>query len=130
MTKEEFIALTGMSDVTDENFEIINDMYMRAGDDFDKVRFCDDFKAHRESTIMYRFYTLLKDVTLQLQKANERAAKAESDADMYKRWWHEEEDKTEKQKLVFEEKLQNLQDLHETFKAKTIEFVKLTAEML
>ena len=136
MTKEEFTMLTGIN-VTDEEFETINGMYMAAGDDFDKKHFCEDYRAFGDSTLMYRFYRLLQETEAKLKEAeahladvNEKLTKTREEADRYHGWWLGESDKTEKQKGVFEKKLQHLQDMHEAFKAKTIEFVKLTAEML
>ena len=136
MTKEEFIQLTGI-EVTDEEFKTINDMYMAAGDDFDKQRFCEDWKQNGESTLMFRFYKLFKDAQEKLKNAQSDLEKLQSDlatantnADMYKSWWSDESEKTEKMKEEFNGKIIEMQRELTAFKDKSLDATKFIASQL
>lgn len=50
MTREEFNSLTGLN-VTENEFDGINDMYMAAGE-MDKATFCKEYKQHGESRLV------------------------------------------------------------------------------
>lgn len=54
MTREEFKTRTGM-ELTNEQFQRVNDMYMEAGE-LSKDAFCEDYKKHSESKILEEFY--------------------------------------------------------------------------
>ena len=146
MTKEEFIQLTGI-EVTDEEFKTINDMYMAAGDDFDKQRFCDDWKQNGESTLLFRFYKLFKDAQEKLKNAQSNLDKlknaqsdleklqsdlatANANADMYKRWWNDESEKTEKAKEELNGKIIEMQREFTAFKDKSLDAIKFIASQL
>ncbi|MDO4185086.1 MAG: hypothetical protein Q4D30_01145 [Bacteroidales bacterium] len=136
MTKNEFIQLTGI-EVTDEEFKTINDMYMSAGDDFDKQRFCDDWKQNGESTLMYRFYKLFEDAQEKLKNAQSDLEKLQSDlatananADMYKSWWNDESEKTEKAKEEFNGRIIEMQREFTAFKDKSLDAIKFIASQL
>lgn len=136
MTKEEFIQLTGI-EVTDEEFKTINDMYMAAGDDFDKQRFCEDFKAYGESTLLLRFYRLfegaqkkLKNAQSDLEKLQSDLATANANADMYKSWWNDESEKTEKAKKEFNGRIIEMQRELTDFKDKSLDAIKFIASQL
>lgn len=147
MTKEEFTQLTGI-EVTDEEFnKTIHAMYIEAGDDFDKQRFCEDFKAHSESTLLFRFYKLFKDAQEKLENAQsnlEKLKNAQSDlekqqsdlatanayADMYKSWWNDESEKAEKAKEEFNGKIIEMQREFTAFKDKSLDAIKFIASQL
>ncbi len=143
MTKNEFIQLTGI-EVTDEEFKTINDMYMAAGDDFDKQRFCEDYKAHCESTLLFRFYKLLENAQEKLEKAESDLKTLESDlktlesdlatananADTYKRWWNNESEKTEKVREELNGKIIEMQREFTAFKDKSLDAIKFIATQL
>lgn len=50
MTREEFNSLTGLN-VTENEFDNINEMYMAAGN-MDKATFCKEYKQHGESKLV------------------------------------------------------------------------------
>lgn len=51
MLQKEFENLTGLQ-VTEENFNEINAIYMACTDDIDKEAFCKDYKKHGQSLII------------------------------------------------------------------------------
>ena len=51
MNKQEFEKLTGWA-VSDETFEMYEEMYMNAGDDIDKTTFCKEMKALDNSMVL------------------------------------------------------------------------------
>lgn len=136
MTKEEFMMLTGI-DVSDGQFATISDIYMLAGDDFDKQRFCEDYKAHGESTLMYRFYKLLKDTEAKLKETEAnmanvvgQLAKTREEADRYHGWWIDESDKTEALKKEYEARILELNREHTSFKDDALDVIKFIAGQL
>lgn len=56
MTKQEFEKLTGLN-VSTAVFEVINNMYMNAGDKIDKEIFCKDWKEHGDSVLLKTFFS-------------------------------------------------------------------------
>jgi hypothetical protein len=129
MTKNEFTELTGIS-VTDEQFETINNMYMAAGDDFDKQRFCDDWKQNGESTLMYRFYIKYRETAKALKEAEEKLTKAEEESRRYHSWWIDESDKTEALKNDYEARITELNREHTAFKDEALDAIKFIAGQL
>lgn len=136
MTKEEFTMLTGIN-VTDEEFETINGMYMAAGDDFDKKHFCEDYRAFGDSTLMYRFYRLLQETEAKLKEAeahladvNEKLTKTREEADRYHGWWIGESDKTDALKAEYEKQIMELNREHTAFKDDALDAIKFIAGQL
>lgn len=128
--------LTGIN-VTDEEFKTINDMYMVAGDDFGKSRFCEDFKKHGESTLLNRFYNMLRDaigelgeLNDKLNEANSKLAHAEEEAKNFRRWWHEESANVEKVKNECESKLNEADEKLAAFKKNTVDTIKFIVGQL
>lgn len=60
MNKQEFINRTGDTDIDDERFELVNDIYLESGDDLDKDAFCRDWSAHRDSTIIQGLHKCIR----------------------------------------------------------------------
>lgn len=54
MTQKEFEERIGR-DVTGDEFEVANDLYMMSGE-LDKDRFCADYKKHKDSEIIKALY--------------------------------------------------------------------------
>lgn len=59
MQKAEFTQRTGI-ELTDEQYQRIEDMYMNTGD-MDKDEFCEDYKMHKDSKLLAYFYKLTED---------------------------------------------------------------------
>lgn len=59
MQKIEFTQRTGI-ELTDEQYQRVEDMYMNAGD-MDKDEFCEDYKKHKDSKLLAYFYKLTED---------------------------------------------------------------------
>lgn len=130
------MMLTGIS-VNDEQFAIINDIYMLAGDDFDKERFCEDYKKHGDSTLMYRFYISFKYATEEVEKVKAKLAeehdefvKAKNNADMYHGWWIDETNKIDALKKEHEEEIVELNREHTSFKDDALDAIKFIAGQL
>lgn len=128
--------LTGIN-VTDEEFETINGMYEAAGDDFDKKHFCEDYRAFGDSTLMYRFYKLLKDTEAKLKETEAnmanvvgQLAKTREEADRYHNWWLDGSDKTEALKNDYEARITELNREHTAFKDKALDAIKFIAGQL
>lgn len=64
MNKQEFEQRTGVK-LSDEAFELINEMYMNAGP-IDKDTFCKDYKKHADCKLMHIFHERL--VALQKER--------------------------------------------------------------
>lgn len=82
MLHNEFEKLTGIQ-VTDEEFNEINAMYMTANQNFDKESFCKDWKKHKDSTLLQDFYTQVccfekqvKELKEEIETTNNILAKA------------------------------------------------------
>lgn len=58
MTKEEFEQMTGIA-VSSERYAEIKRMYDDSG--MDKEHFCNDYKAHGGSELLYNFYAKFRD---------------------------------------------------------------------
>lgn len=59
MQKIEFTQRTGI-ELTDEQYQRVEDLYMNAGD-MDKDEFCEDYKKHKDSKLLAFFYKLTED---------------------------------------------------------------------
>lgn len=59
MQKIEFEQRTGI-ELTNEQYQRVEDMYMNAGD-MDKDEFCEDYKKHKDSKLLAYFYKLTED---------------------------------------------------------------------
>lgn len=59
MQKTEFTQRTGI-ELTDEQYQRVEDMYMNTGD-MDKDEFCEDYKKHKDSKLLAYFYNLTED---------------------------------------------------------------------
>lgn len=59
MNKQEFIQRTGINNLSDGAFELINEMYMNAGNDIDKDTFCKDYKKHVDCRLMHIYHERL-----------------------------------------------------------------------
>ncbi len=59
MQKIEFTQRTGI-ELTDEQYQRVEDMYMNTGD-MDKDEFCEDYKKHKDSKLLAYFYNLTED---------------------------------------------------------------------
>lgn len=55
MNRHEFELRTHV-DISDAEFEQINDMYINSGDKIDKDTFCKDWKEHKDSVLLNTFF--------------------------------------------------------------------------
>ncbi len=55
MTPEEFTSRTGIKPCEAE-YKEIETMYLECGGEIDKDKFCDDYKKHRNSILLYAFF--------------------------------------------------------------------------
>ncbi len=70
MLKSEFIDRTHIQ-VTDEEFDHINFMYMESGQGMDKDKFCSDWLKHKDSLLLNEFYKQTNRLKDKMDEARE-----------------------------------------------------------
>lgn len=73
MQKIEFEQRTGIQ-LTDEQYKMVENMYMAAGE-IDKDVFCSDYKKHKDSKLLAYFYELYKVWDFNLKRIDESLLK-------------------------------------------------------
>lgn len=79
MTLQEFNQLTGLN-VTEKEFEAINEMYMAAGE-MDKATFCKEYKQHGESKLVAELMEAFRLEQEEVDKAYEYMHKRNKERD-------------------------------------------------
>ena len=67
MLQKEFFERTGIN-LTEQEFSQVHAIYLQAGDNVDKDKFCADWKKHHDSDLLHIFYNQADRMAIELKQ--------------------------------------------------------------